>query len=176
MFDQILQEGETIVLHESGAHCGDGATAAVKVGQILLTNKRLLVLKKKGGNLGLIIGMIASMTIVMLIIFNANLGYIEAGLLGALFGAAGAVAGMLVENAIRKGKPSKTQHTPADIEFSFALDQITAIEDGKRGIHNMLVIKTNSGDTRKIGFGKNNDQWRAALKHPNTRNPESPNT
>ena len=47
MFEAILQEGETIVMNDVGFYCGDGKTAAIKEGMLVLTNKRLLVLKTK---------------------------------------------------------------------------------------------------------------------------------
>ena len=166
MFEQVLQDGENIVMHEEGIHCGDGAVAAIKAGHLVLTDRRLIILKSKAAafSMGNIIGFVVGVAIVLVFITGANLGFIEAAVLGAVFGGGGTFVGAMVEKAIKKDKPSTAQYSASDTEFSINLDEIASAEDGSRGVQKMVVIKTKGGELRKIGLGKNNAQWKAALQ------------
>ena len=163
MFEKILQEGETVAIHEDGAYCGDGAVAPVKAGQIALTNKRLLVLKLKTGSVGTTIGIIVAIAIIIPVIWNSNMGYIGAALFGSVVGGLCGFIGNIIEQSIRKKKQSTAQLTDADIVHAFQLQELAKVEDGNRGVRKMLVVTTKSGEVCKIDPGKTKEEWREAI-------------
>jgi hypothetical protein len=47
MFEKVLEQGEIIEMQEECSYCGEGAMASVKMGYVVLTNRRFLVCNKK---------------------------------------------------------------------------------------------------------------------------------
>jgi hypothetical protein len=140
MFEQILQYGETIEMQDNCDYFGKGPIPNVQPGLVLLTNKRFIICKDK----------------------DAMKKAIKDGAKAALFG--GFVGG-LVEMAItKKGSNEKPKDTKgADkCEFSFPLEDIDTVENGKFGLRKMLVIKTKNGSLCKITV-KDEEKWHSAL-------------
>jgi len=164
MFEQVLKAEETIALQAEGIYCGGGPTAAIGQGLFALTNKRLIVLKNPMGNLGFIIGliiMIPAFIVNFRFMTRVGLGYLEAGLLGALIGVVAMLAGHFIAKAIYKkgGGPNKK----AEIVYAISLEEIIKVEDGQRGVQKMVAITTKSGDVCKIGGKIDREAWRAAI-------------
>ena len=159
MFEAILQEGETIVMQDIGAYCGDGKTAAIKEGMLVLTNKRLLVLKNKGGGTASLIATVVVVGIVIAVpqATGMALGVIEAAILGGL---AGAVASFVSSKIFKgKAKPAKAE----DVVHAFALEDIKEISNATRGVTRDMIGVTTSNGLCKIKPKDNLDAWRSAL-------------
>ena len=160
MFEAILQEGETIVMQDVGAYCGDGKTAAIKEGMFVLTNKRLLVLKNKSG--GGTASLISTIVVVGIVIgvpqaTGIRLSVIEAAIMG---GIAGAVASLVSSKLFKgKAKPAKVE----DVVHAFALEDIKEISNATRGITRDMIGVTTSSGLCKIKPKDNLDAWRNAL-------------
>ena len=156
MFEKVLQVGETIELQEGCVYCGNGAMATIKNGHAILTNRRLFVCKKKFTPLVIIlsIAIFAVIYIGIAIITGFILGAIPGMLLGVVsFGAGTAVSKLLSK---------ETEKSPDTADVSFNREDIVSAEAGSRGVHKMLVIKTNNGTICKIGV-KNKEQWKSCL-------------
>ena len=153
MFEKVLQAGETIEKQEDCTYCGDGAMAAVKNGAVALTNKRLIVCKKKTTVLGVVLGIVFGLA--GMAIYWAVTDRIGGAIGGAIIGL-GVGVGMMIGMLISKGK------TADSADYSIERDNIESVEDGSRGVRKMLVIKTKDGNICKIGV-KDKEAWRAAM-------------
>ena len=161
MFEAILQEGEQIVMQESGIYCGGAATAAIKEARIVLTNRRILVVKGGGSGPASWITTVIAVAAVVVVprVMGVQLGVLWAGLLGGL---AGGVAHLISSKLFKgKEKPVKAE----DVVHSFNFENIKSVEDATRGVNrDMIGITTNSDVVCKIGRMKNMPEWRAAIE------------
>ena len=157
MFEKILQTEETIELQEECAYCGKGALASIKMGHAVLTNRRLIICKKKYTPLMIIITV--ALFVIIYIGIALTTGLLLGALPGAFLGAGCAVAGTAISKLFSK----KPEESPTNTEFSFNREDITSLEDGNRGVRQMIVIKTKNGDICKIS-PKDKAAWRTALK------------
>ena len=155
MSKEILQQGEVVELQENGYYCkSGGAMASVNAGTVLLTNKRLVICKSAAAMIAIIPGIVIAAVIAFWLGYNGAIGALEGALIGGVIGGVSAAIG----NAIAK----KSKKIPNKMEVSFARADINSVEDGSRGIHKMLVVKTKNGETCKIKV-TDKDMWRAAL-------------
>ena len=158
MNEQILYEGEKVELEEQECqYCGGGATASLKSGDIVLTDRRLIICKNSAGlQNGITTGLIAGCIIILPVFTGGSLGVIPAMLLGGVIGAV--VHGVFALISKAKGKSKNVK-----IAQTFERGSIESVGDGSRGLNrNMLTVTMRGGEVCKIGV-KNKEQWRAAL-------------
>lgn len=156
MFEKILQADEKIELQEEGIYCGDGAVASVKQGYVILTNKRFVICKKAVTALVITLTIIIFATIYFGIFVTT--GLVSGAIPSAIIAVVSFGLGTAISNFLNKGKKKALDKA----EFSFNRNDIKSVEDGKRGIHKMLVIKTKNGDVCKIKV-EDKENWRTSL-------------
>ena len=163
MSKQILQDGETIVLQELCDYCKDGAFAIVNTGDVILTDKRFIILKSAAVKISL------AVTIPVVIVIGAltvmlprSMGYMSKALIAAIVG--GVVGGLISLITKKSAKNKRDTNTVAASEIVASIDRenIENVEDGNRGVRKMLVINFKDGSLFKIG-AKNKDDWRSEL-------------
>jgi len=162
MSEQILQDGETVILKESCDYCGDGAFAIVKSADVILTNKRFIILKNKVMNQVLyIIPILIAVGVTVGSMPSRKYGYMERALIGAIVG--GIIGGltMMITRFLSKNKPSD-EIKPNEIIASIDRGNIESVEDGYRGVRKMLVVKFKDGALYKLSV-KDKEGWRSAL-------------
>ena len=163
MTEQILQDGETIVLQELCDYCKDGTFAVVNTGDVILTNKRFIILKSAALKISL------TVTIPIVIVIGAltvmlpkSMGYIPKVLIAAIIG--GAIGGLisLIVKKSAKNKRDTNKVSASEIIASIDRENIESVEEGSRGVRKMLVVKFKDGVLYKVGV-KDKDGWRSEL-------------
>lgn len=130
--------------------------ASVKQGYAILTNRRLVVCKKTVTTLAITLGIILFVVIYLGIFVTT--GLLSGAIPGAIIGGVSFGLGTAMSKVLNKGK----EKAAGKAEFSFDLHEITSVEDGKRGIYRMLVIKIKNGEVCKIEV-KDKENWRTSL-------------
>jgi len=164
VFEDILQEDETITIENRGFFALEGSSILVE-GNFALTDKRLILVKRKGGFLnGSTLGAIVAFVGVLPIISGHNVGIIEAALLGGAAGLFGSLIGSMVENVVMKFKKTTKRLGEESIAASIPLEDIARVEEGKQGLQKVLMIDTKGDGVYKIGELKNLAEWKDALQ------------
>jgi len=162
VFEDILQEGESIVFESQGLFVQDGSSIPNE-GNLAVTNKRLIMAKKNGWLSGSTIGAIVAFAGVLPVI-SGNVSIIEAALIGGAAGLFGSLLGSVAENVIRKVRKTTKRLSEEDITATIFLEDILGLEDGKQGLQKMLLISMKNGEVYKIGGLRNLGEWRNALQ------------
>ena len=146
------------MMQEYCDYCGDGRMAVVRPGGAVLTDKRFMVLRKsEKATFIFVIPILIILAIVIAFNGTYNFSYVQVALIGAVIGG---LAG-LISAPISK-MLNKNNKAAYDTVASFDHANITGIEDGRRGLRKMLVIKFDTDALIKIGVA-NKDDWRKAF-------------
>ncbi|MDR3019657.1 MAG: hypothetical protein LBU66_01995 [Treponema sp.] len=159
MFEKSLQTNEEIEVQEACNYCGDGAMAIINQGYAVLTNQRFMIFKKPMFSPTEILRWIIGFGLfAFLAVGNVLSGRGVPGMLdGLIMAAVSFITAALICKALPKGKPKDLK-----IEYDFKREDIESAEDGKRGVANMLVVKTKDGNICKIS-PKDKEKWKSIL-------------
>jgi hypothetical protein len=152
------EHSETVVMESAvNYRLGNGE---LKPGRAYLTNERFYVVEIGAAmvTIGMLAGILLSMTVVASIFGLAAGNYVGVALKGSLAGVAGGVAGAWLGGWIERKFPQK----PGATVFSARLEDIVSVGDGRFGLRRTLEVASRSGENCAMLLARRG-KWKSAL-------------
>ena len=160
----ILKDDESIVLQELCYYCRDGVLARRKLGVVILTDKRFIILKSAIPKVYFAITILPVIIIVGVLVdqLQINMNFQWKVLITIISGGIIGEIGSLISKHLIKNKLKANEKPSGEIIASFDYDDIASAEKENKGIRKMLVVKLKDDTMYRVSV-KDKDKWRTEL-------------
>jgi len=162
--EHILQDGETIVLQELCYYYRDGALVTRKLGNVILTDKRFIILKSAFSKVSFaaIVVPIVIVVGVLIEMLPNNMGFLSKVLITAISGGIVGELSSVISKHLAKNKREINELPSGEIIALIDRGNIESAEKENKGVRKRLVVKLKDGTLHKISV-KDKDGWRTEL-------------
>ena len=161
----FMQAEESIVLQELCYYCKDGVLAKRKLGNVILTNKRFIIVEIPIPKVSFALIVIPILIVVGVLIemLPPNMEFLWKVLITAISGGIIGRISLVISKHLIKNKRESNELPTSKIIASIVREDIAGAEKEIKGIRKMLVVKHKDGTLYKFSV-KDKDSWLTELQ------------